>query len=38
MWINGKKQLIGAANRAFSNEGVTVLACRIEKSEYAGAF
>ncbi len=37
-WINDKKQLIGATNRAFSNEGVTVLACRIEKSEYAGAF
>ncbi len=37
-WITDKKQLIGAANRAFSNEGFTVLACQIEKSEYAGAF
>jgi len=37
-WINDKKQLIGATNRALNNEGFTVLACRIEKSEYAGAF
>ncbi len=38
MWINDKKQLIGATNRALSGEGFTVLACRIEKSDYAGAF
>jgi len=37
-WINDKKQLIGATNRAFTTEGFTVLACQIEKSEYAGAF
>ncbi len=37
-WVNDKKELIGAANRAFNNEGFTVLACRIDKSEYAGAF
>ncbi len=37
-WINDKKQLIGATNRAFNHGGVTVLACRIDKSGYAGAF
>ncbi|MBL1437089.1 MAG: thiamine pyrophosphate-binding protein [Rhodobacteraceae bacterium] len=37
-WVNDKKELIGATNRAFNNEGFTVLACKIEKSEYAGAF
>lgn len=37
-WVNGKKELIGATNRAFNNEGFTVLACKIDKSEYAGAF
>ncbi len=37
-WVNDKKQLIGVTNRAFSNEGVAVLACRIEKFEFAGAF
>jgi len=37
-WINDKKELIGAINRAFNYEGFTVLACQIDKSEYAGAF
>ena len=37
-WINHKKELIGATNRAFMGEGLTVLACRIDKSAYAGAF
>lgn len=37
-WINDKKVLIAALNRAFMKDGFTVLACRIEKSDYAGAF
>ena len=37
-WVTDKKELIGATNRAFMNDGFSVLACRIDKSEYAGAF
>jgi acetolactate synthase I/II/III large subunit len=37
-WISGKQELIKIANHAFISEGFTVLACKIDKTEYAGAF
>ncbi len=37
-WITNKEQLIAATNSAFINDGFTLLACKIEKSHYAGAF
>lgn len=37
-WIENKEQLDAALGLAFEADGVSVLACRIDKSEYAGAF
>ena len=37
-WINGKEQLKGGLSRAFNHDKFTLLACQIDKSDYAGAF
>ncbi len=36
--VNDNEQLINALNRAFCSDRFSVLACRIDKSDYAGAF
>jgi len=37
-WVSNKEQLISATSCAFLRDGFSVLACQIDKSEYAGAF
>ncbi len=37
-WINDKEQLKGGLSRAFNHDKFTLLACQINKSDYAGAF